>query len=47
MAFGFRRTTFSFKRLTQDEIAAIGPLKIRFETVLEGAVLKHWPGVCR
>jgi predicted Zn-dependent protease len=35
MALGFRRTTFSFKRLSQVEIAAIKPLRIRFKTVSE------------
>jgi len=36
MALGFRRTTFSFKRLTQDEITAIEPLRMRYKTVLQG-----------
>jgi predicted Zn-dependent protease len=40
MALSFRRIIFSFKRLSQDEIAAIRPLRIRFKTVLEGDSVK-------
>jgi predicted Zn-dependent protease len=36
MAVAFRRTTYSFRRLSEDEIAAIHPLRIRFKTVVEG-----------
>jgi predicted Zn-dependent protease len=36
MALNFRHTTYSFKRLSQDEVATIRPLRIRFKTVLEG-----------
>ncbi len=33
---GFRRMTFSFKRLTPSEIAAIKPLRVRFQHVEKG-----------
>ncbi|NQU56512.1 MAG: M48 family metalloprotease [Rhodospirillales bacterium] len=36
LALDFRRTTYSFKRLSAEEIAAIQPLRIRFETVQKG-----------
>ncbi len=36
MAVPFRRTTYSFRQLSEDEIAAIHPLRIRFKTVGEG-----------
>jgi len=32
----FRKSTYSFKRLTKDEAAAIQPLRIRFQTVKAG-----------
>ena len=36
MELSFKRTIFSFKRLSQDEILAIKPLRIRFKTVMRG-----------
>ena len=41
MAVAFRRTTYSFRRLSDDEIAAIHPLRIRFETVGEGDTVEE------
>lgn len=40
MSLNFKRTIFSFKRLSQSEIVAIRPLRINFKTVLKGDNVK-------